>query len=93
MQRLGVAVLSNRCYDKSIMSYRVTLFDDNGQTVTPHAPIRPQASLALAIAYAHKLMNDTVGKKAIIKKFNEADHTSQLVKVIQASDRKSYPIL
>jgi len=70
------------------MKYSVTLMNSRGKEVKPPTESRTQASLGLAIAYAHKQLSTVNNPKtsALIRELNP-DNTSKVVKVVNLSDR------
>lgn len=74
------------------MKYAVTLMNSKGKEM-PVPEGRPQTSLSLAIAYAHKQLNSVNNTRAsaLIRELNP-DGTTKVVKVVNLSDRLTSPL-
>lgn len=74
------------------MKYVVTLMNSKGKEM-PVPDSKPQMSLGLAIAYAHKQLNSVNNTRAsaLVRELNP-DGTVKVVKVVNLSDRLTSPL-
>ena len=74
------------------MRYAVTLMNSKGKEM-PVPDSKPQASLGLAIAYAHKQLSavNNTRASALVKELNP-DGTAKVVKVVNLNDRLTSPL-
>jgi hypothetical protein len=74
------------------MKYSVTLMNSKGKEM-PVPGSKPQMSLGLAIAYAHKQLNSVNNTRAsaLVKELNP-DGTIKVVKIVNLSDRLTSPL-
>jgi hypothetical protein len=74
------------------MKYVVTLMNSKGKEM-PVPDSKPQMSLGLAIAYAHKQLNavNNTRASALVRELNP-DGTVKVVKVVNLSDRLTSPL-
>lgn len=74
------------------MRYTVTLMNSKGKEM-PIPDSKPQTSLGLAIAYAHKQLNSVNNTRAsaLVRELNP-DGNTKVVKVVNLSDRLTTPL-